>query len=205
MSISTIPTVTANTVGTPVLTTVQSKGLPDWYGKKDKTTTEQAYFTCNICECDLKSVITLRVHCGGTQHIRKALQKKKEWRLQKQREREAEEAVNGPKRPPRRQLTTLFDWLDSATSEAVVGLENVTEYQSGDPEDVPYYHCNLEYCKDEQGNAESMKNHLFTAWHKRAWLYVKTGDYLEHQNEISQRIAQFSRDGQRDYNLSFRG
>ena len=31
---------------TPVLTTVQSKGLPDWYG-----------------------VITLRVHCGGTQHI----------------------------------------------------------------------------------------------------------------------------------------
>ena len=69
MSISTIPTVTANTVGTPVLTTVQSKGLPDWYGKKDKTTTEQAYFTCNICECDLKSVITLRVHCGGTQHI----------------------------------------------------------------------------------------------------------------------------------------
>ena len=61
MSISTIPTVTANTVGTPVLTTVQSKGLPDWYGKKDKTTTEQAYFTCNICECDLKSVITLRV------------------------------------------------------------------------------------------------------------------------------------------------
>ena len=46
VSISTIPTVTANTVGTPVLTTVQSKGLPDWYG-----------------------VITLRVHCGGTQHI----------------------------------------------------------------------------------------------------------------------------------------
>ena len=30
------------------------------------------------CECDLKSVITLRVHCGGTQHIRKVLQKKKE-------------------------------------------------------------------------------------------------------------------------------
>merc|ERR1719357_1225670 len=46
-----------------------------------------------------------------------------------------------------------------------------------------------------------MKNHLFTARHKRAWLYVKTGDYLEHQNEISQRIAEFTRDFQRNYNL----
>ena len=26
---------------------------------------------------------------------------------------------------------TLFDWLDSATSEAMVALENITEYQSG--------------------------------------------------------------------------
>ena len=85
---------------------------------------------CNICECDLKSVITLRVHCGRTQHIRKALQKKKEWRLERQREKAAAE----PEREPRRRLTTLFNWLDSATSEAVVGLENVTEYQSGDPE-----------------------------------------------------------------------
>ena len=58
----------------------QSKGLPDYYGKKDKTTTEQAFFTCNICECELKSVVTLRAHCKGTQHIRKALNKKKEYR-----------------------------------------------------------------------------------------------------------------------------
>ena len=36
----------------------QKKGLPDYYGKKDKQTTEQAWFTCNVCECDLKSVVT---------------------------------------------------------------------------------------------------------------------------------------------------
>ena len=42
--------------------------------------TEQAYFTCNVCDCDLKRIITLRAHCKGTQHIRKALQKKKKWR-----------------------------------------------------------------------------------------------------------------------------
>ena len=38
----------------------QSRGLPDFYGKKDKATTEQAYFVCNLCECDLKSIKTLR-------------------------------------------------------------------------------------------------------------------------------------------------
>jgi hypothetical protein len=31
----------------------------------------QAYFTCLVCECDLKSVISLRAHCKGMQHIRK--------------------------------------------------------------------------------------------------------------------------------------
>ena len=38
----------------------QSRGLADFYGKKDKATTEQAYFVCNLCECDLKSIKTLR-------------------------------------------------------------------------------------------------------------------------------------------------
>ena len=39
----------------------QIRGLPDFYGKKDKATTEQAFFTCNLCECDLKSIKTLRL------------------------------------------------------------------------------------------------------------------------------------------------
>ena len=51
----------------------QNNGLLDFYsyGKKDKTTTEQAFFHCNLCECELKSVVTLRDHCKGIQHIRK--------------------------------------------------------------------------------------------------------------------------------------
>ena len=53
----------------------QKNGLPDYYEKKDK----QAWFTCNICECDLKSVVTLRAHCKGSQHVRRALQKKMEY------------------------------------------------------------------------------------------------------------------------------
>ena len=53
------------------------QSLMSRYGVKDKGTTEQAFFNCNICECELKSVVTLRAHCKGTQHVRKALQKKK--------------------------------------------------------------------------------------------------------------------------------
>ena len=59
--------------------------------------------------------VTLRAHCKGTQHIRKALQKKMEWKKEQKRKRDAE---GGGKE----KYTTLFQWLDSATSEAVVGL-----------------------------------------------------------------------------------
>jgi len=169
----------------------QKNGLPDFYGKKDKTTTEQAFFTCNVCECDLKSVVTLRAHCKGTQHIRKALQKKKEWRVKMKKE--ASENVKTER------FTTLFEWLDQGTSEAVVGLEHVTEYLSGDSRDIPYYYCDLSHCRDEQGNAEMMKNHLLTARHKQAWLEMKTGSFLKHQTEISQRIAEFTKDFKRDF------
>ena len=56
------------------------EGLSDEYGRKNLQTTEQAWFTCNLCECDLKSVVTLRAHCKGTKHLRKALQKRLEYR-----------------------------------------------------------------------------------------------------------------------------
>ena len=58
----------------------QGKGLPDTYGKKDKRTTEQAIFWCHLCQCELKSVKTLRLHCRGVQHMQKAMQKEKEFR-----------------------------------------------------------------------------------------------------------------------------
>ena len=56
----------------------QENGLHEWYGKKDMTTTEMAYFTCNVCMCDMRTVTTLRAHCKGTQHIRKVVQKEEE-------------------------------------------------------------------------------------------------------------------------------
>ena len=44
----------------------QKNGLPDYYGKKDKQTTEQAFFTCNVrpqeC-CHLESPLQRNTTC----------------------------------------------------------------------------------------------------------------------------------------------
>ena len=58
--------------------------LPDFYSKKDETTT---FFTFNMCEFDLQRVLTLsRVHCKSTQHILKVLWNKNDWRVKLKKE-----------------------------------------------------------------------------------------------------------------------
>ena len=172
----------------------QKNGLSDEYGKKDKQTTEQSYFTCNICECDLKSVVTLRAHCKGTQHVKKALQKKKEYRAQVKKEAEASSSsVSAPKN-----FSNLFDCLED-TSEIVVGLEYITEVKSGNSRDDPMYYCSIKYCEDEQGSAEQIKSHMLSNKHKQGFLEIRTGSFIKHQTDIQQAIAQFSNMYQRDY------
>ena len=169
----------------------QKNGLPDYYGKKDKQTTEQAWFTCNVCECDLKSVVTLRAHCKGTQHVRKALQKKKEYRSKLKKEGKAGDAGASSQK-----FKTLFDWLE-VTSEAVVGLKYITEYQSSRSSDSPMYHCSI--CDDIQGDAEVMKNHILSLKHRQSFLETEAGSYLVHQVEIQQAVAEYTKDYKRDY------
>ena len=43
------------------------------YGEKDPKSTEQAIFVCLLCECEFKSVKTVREHCGGSKHLKKEL------------------------------------------------------------------------------------------------------------------------------------
>ena len=169
----------------------QKNGLPDYYGKKDKQTTEQAWFTCNVCECDLKSVVTLRAHCKGTQHVRKALQKKKEYRSKLKKEGKSDGGSASS-----RKFKTLFDWLES-TSEAVVGLKYITEYQSSRSSDSPMYHCSI--CDDIQGDAEFMKRHILSLKHRQSFLEREAGCLLVHQVEIQQAVAEFTKDYTRDY------
>ena len=44
-----------------------------------------------------------------------------------------------------------------------------------------------------------MKNHMLTARHKQAWLEKKASSFLKHLTEISQRIAEFTKDFRRDF------
>jgi hypothetical protein len=50
----------------------QRSGIVPTFGKKHKTTTEQGFFFCQPCDCELKSLANLRTHCNGAQHIRHA-------------------------------------------------------------------------------------------------------------------------------------
>ena len=172
----------------------QNNGLPDYYGKKDKQTTEQAWFTCNVCECDLKSVVTLRAHCKGSQHVRKALQKKAEYKRKLKKEADAGGASTSQVDSQR--YNTLFDWLE-ATSEAVVGLKFITEYRSSRSSDPPMYHCSI--CDDTQGDAEFMKNHILSLKHRQSFLWKEIRSFLVHQAEIQQAVAEFTKDYRRDY------
>ena len=154
----------------------QKNGLPDYYGKKDKQTTEQAWFTCNVCECDLKSVVTLRAHCKGSQHVRRALQKKMEYRSKMKKE--AGDGGASTSKVNSQKFKTLFEYLE-ATSEAVVGLKFITEYQSSRFGESPMYHCSI--CDDMQGDAETMKNHILSLKHRQSFLEREMGSYLVHQ------------------------
>jgi len=169
----------------------QSKGIPDWYGKKDKATTEQAFFTCLPCDCDLKSVVTLRAHCRGTQHIRKALQAKREYNKNKKKAAAAHEE------PAARPSFTLPEELEN-TREHIVGLEFITELERG--QDEPrYYHCSLPQCEEEQGGARSMATHLVTLRHRQGWLMEVQGEYLETMQAVMQALARLGSNTSRDY------
>ena len=93
---------------------------------------------------------------------------------------------------------TLVHQLES-TSEAVVGLEFITEFTSGNQRDPPLYHCKIKECRDEQGNAETMKCHILSLRHKQSYLYTLTGCHLNHQAEIQQRVAEITSQYRRNY------
>ena len=44
--------------------------IPDDFCHKNKVTTEQAFFFCLVCDCDLKNLRPLKDHVKGQKHIR---------------------------------------------------------------------------------------------------------------------------------------
>ena len=44
--------------------------IPDDFCHKNRSTTEQKFFFCIVCNCDLKNLKPLRDHVTGNKHIR---------------------------------------------------------------------------------------------------------------------------------------
>ena len=135
-----------------------------------------------------------RDHCKGAKHVKKALQKKMQLRKQERNESQGNQGSSS-KRP---KLRTLFQELET-TSEPVVGLEFITEFTTGDERDDPLYHCSMAQCREEQGDAETMKSHILSLRHKQSYVYSQTGSFLHTQTEIQQKVAELTSDYRRDY------
>jgi hypothetical protein len=117
----------------------QAKGIPEDYGKKDKKTTKQAIFYCLQCECPSASLKTLRAHCEGTQHKRKAEQtfqlKQRKNVSPSDLESTSDKSLNNSRHDIR--LKEL------CRQREVVGLQYVEEYMTKDRLDPPIYMCTI--------------------------------------------------------------
>ena len=68
---------------------------------------------------------------------------------------------------------SLAEYLEEAIliNNILLGLENITELLDSDnANNIPYYHCNLEDCFNEQGKARQIDKHINSYSHKQAWI-----------------------------------
>ncbi|XP_023331038.1 uncharacterized protein LOC111703357 isoform X2 [Eurytemora carolleeae] len=172
----------------------KGKGLSESHGKKDKQTSEQSYFRCLLCECDLMSVITLRAHKGGAQHTLKALKKYGEYK---------KELANRPNREPSPQVESKFLDLYAALEHKqtdIVGFKYITEYcDDTNPNHNPLYHCSLRDCRNAQGDAEFMQRHMMKLIHRGSWVEATSGMYMARSEDVIAYVRNHSESLQGDY------
>jgi len=177
---------------------MQARGLPEDIGKKDKFSTLQAIFDCVVCDCELKSIKTLRAHCKGRPH--KQAEIKSRPRPVKKQPIDDTDDVKAPgllkteeNWPPRpgRAGGTRFDNRDHehyprhppppevslaemlrGCAAPIVGLDKVKEVQS-ESRRVLLYVCTI--CRSAAGsnpsvgNADFMLDHLTSKGHMRGY------------------------------------
>ena len=56
---------------------LQNDYIPDNFCQKNYHTGVQAVFECKVCDCELKSVTTLKAHVVGNKHVKKAYERKR--------------------------------------------------------------------------------------------------------------------------------
>ena len=159
--------------------------IPDDFCHKNKETTEQAFFYCLVCNCDLKSLRPLRDHVTGNKHIRKACEKKRQILGLQQDPQNAPRVKKLKKERPRVDVgKTLKERLEECGQPAI-GLEYITEYTNPrKSNDHPMYTCRLEGCKSAWGTSDDIYNHCIKPKHHK--------NFFKKQNPEDGRIAGLS-------------
>lgn len=137
--------------------------LPENFCAKDKYNGVQKIFWCLVCDCDMKSLVSMDSHVSGTKHHKKVVELKRVKEglppsnpIEKKKEK--------PKKPNVRADISLYlkERLErDYPHDPCLGLEYITEYVSKkEPAQYPMYTCSLQGCKSAWGESDSMVNHL---------------------------------------------
>jgi len=160
-------------------------GFHEKFCQKDKTTTIQKYFHCLVCDCPLKSVVSLENHVNGEKHVRKSLQKKRqEYGMPKDPPHQPQtKSKKKEAHRPRRELIRIpiMERLreESALGLPALGLQYIHEWINPRNSDAPRrYTCVLEGCKSAWGDSEDMYRHLVgkSMLHNKNYLIYHLGN-----------------------------
>jgi len=138
---------------------IQDHALPEDFGKKDKTTTFQPNFVCNVCKTEVSSIKTLQMHCEGAPHIQllqATLRNQTHQRI---------EPVEGDLEDiwSRKVATTL-----PGRGFLIKYLPRERPYERPSGSNKPIYYCTLKQCKTFRGNTRAAIEHVSSDGHKDA-------------------------------------
>ena len=160
-------------------------GFPAKLCVEDKATTIQKYFHCLVCDCPLKSIVSLDNHVNGEKHVRKSLQKKRqEYGMPKDPPHQPQtKSKKKEAHRPRRELIRipLMERLreEGALGLPALGLQFIHEWINPEKPDAPRrYTCELEGCKSAWGDSEDMYRHLVgkSMLHNKNYLIYHLGN-----------------------------
>lgn len=144
------------------------KQIPEDFCHKDKQTTSQACFFCLVCDCDLKSLKSLKDHVTGNKHIRKACEKKRQLYGAPAQIQNAPRIKKIKKEQPRVDVNKTLEERLRDSAQPALGLAYITEYRN--PRDRGahrMYTCYLDGCKSAWGTSDDLYNHVIKQKHLR--------------------------------------
>jgi len=153
--------------------------IPDDFCHKNRQTTEQKFFFCLVCNCDLKNLKPLRDHVKGNKHIRKACEKKREMMGLPKDPQNAPRKKDIKKERPRIDVGMSLQQRLEKCGEPAVGLEFIIEFLNPrNKKDHCMYTCKLAGCKSAWGTSDDMYNHVKNHKHQKNFFKKMNPDDL---------------------------